>query len=90
MYKFSVSVRAYYVGLRRDYDLTTTAGCIAAADDLLDHPCSGAGKRTITELYRAGGLGVYQIYKRLGESKSPEDIRNLCEYFDQMLHESLY
>ena len=89
MYKFSVSVRAYYTGLRRGYDLTTAAGCIAAADDLLDHPCSGAGKRTVTELYRAGGLGVYQIYKRLGESKSPEDIRNLCEIFDWMLHESL-
>lgn len=89
MYKFSVSVRAYYIGLRRGYDLTTAAGCIAAADDLLDHPCSGAGKRTVTELYRAGGLGVYQIYKRLGGSKSPADIRNACERFDWMLHESL-
>ena len=75
MYKFSVSVRAYHISLRRGYDLTTAAGCIAAADDLLDHPCTGAGKRTVTELYRAGGLGVYQIYKRLGESKSLEDIR---------------
>jgi len=89
MFKFSVSVRAYHVSLKRGYDLTTAAGCIAAADDLLNHPCSGAGKRTITELYRAGGLGVYQIYKRLGESKSPEDIRNLCEFFDWRLHESL-
>ena len=30
MYKFSVSVRAYYISLRRGYDLTTAAGCIAA------------------------------------------------------------
>lgn len=63
MYKFAVSVRAYTIGTRRGYDLNTAAGCIAAANDLMKHPCSAAGKRTITELYRAGGLGVYQIAK---------------------------
>lgn len=84
MYKFSVSVRAYHVGIRRGYDLNTAAGCIAAANDLIKHPCSTAGKRTITELYRAGGLGVYQIAKLVG--KNPEDVRNLCTRFDDMLH----
>lgn len=89
MYKYSVSVRAYYIGLRRGYDLTSAAGCIAAADDLLIYPTTSAGKRVITELYRAGGLGVYQIYKRLGETKSPEEIKGLCEKYDKMLHDSL-
>jgi hypothetical protein len=89
MYKYSVSVRAYYIGLLRGYNLTTSAGCIAAAEDLLIHPASSAGKRVITELYRAGGLGVYQIYKRLGETKSPEEIRALCERYDMMLHDGL-
>lgn len=84
MYKFAVSVRAYNIGVRRGYDLNTAAGCIAAANDLIKHPCSGAGKRTITELYRAGGLGVYQIAKLVG--KNPEDVRKLCAIFDYILH----
>lgn len=86
MYKYSVSVRAYWVGLKRGYNLTTQAGCIEAAEDLLDHPCAGGGKRTVTELFRAGGLGVYQIYKRLGETKSPEEIKKMCERIDYELH----
>ena len=87
MYKFSFSVRAYNIGLKRGYDLTTAAGCIAAANDLLINPCSGAGKKTITELYRAGGLGVYQIAVKIG--KDSECVKNICERLDQMLHESI-
>ena len=87
MYKFSFSVRTYYVGLKHGYNLTTAAGCIAAANDLMIHPCSGAGKKTITELLRAGGLGVYQIAARV--DKEPEYVKNICERFDRMLHESI-
>ena len=87
MYKFSFSVRAYNIGLKRGYDLTTAAGCIAAANDLLTSPHSGAGKKTITELYRAGGLGVYQIAARI--EKNPEYVKNVCERLDRMLHESI-
>ena len=85
MYKFSFSVRTYYIGLKRGYNLTTAAECIAAANDLMI--CNGANKRTITELYRAGGLGVYQIATRVG--KSPEFVKIMCERLDQMLHESI-
>lgn len=84
MYKFAISVRTYLVGVRRGYDLNTAAGCIAAANDLINHPHRGAGKRTLTELYRAGGLGVYQIAKLV--DKSPEDVRNMCNRIDYMLH----
>ena len=84
MYKFAVSVRVYNVGVRRGYDLNTAAGCIAAANDLIKRPFPGAGKRIITELYRAGGLGVYQIAKLI--KKSPEEVRNLCTKIDIMLH----
>ena len=87
MYKFSFSVRAYNIGLKRGYNLTTATGCIAAANDLLINPCSGAGKKTITELYRAGGMGVYQIAARV--DKKPEYVKNICERFDRMLHESI-
>lgn len=87
MYKFSFSVRAYNIGLKRGYNLTTAAGCIAAANDLLTSPHSGAGKKTITELYRAGGLGVYQIAAKIG--KAPESVKIICERLDRMLHESI-
>ncbi len=87
MYKFSFSVRAYNIGLKRGYNLTTAAGCIAAANDLMIHHCSGAGKKTITELLRAGGLGVYQIAARI--EKNPESVKIICERLDRMLHESI-
>ena len=87
MYKFSFSVRTYHIGQRRGYNLTTAAGCIAAANDLIIHPHTGAGKKTIIELYRAGGLGVYQIAARI--EKNPEYVKSVCERFDRMLHESI-
>ena len=85
MYKFSFSVRTYCIGQRHGYNLTTAAGCIAAANDLIIR--NGANKRTITELYRAGGLGVYQIAARI--EKNPEYVKNVCERFDRILHESI-
>ena len=85
MYKFSFSVRTYYIGQRHGYNLTTAAGCIAAANDLMI--CNGANKRTITELYRAGGLGVYQIAARI--EKNSEYVKSVCERFDRILHESI-
>ena len=85
MYKFSFSVRAYNIGLKRGYDLTTAAGCIAAANDLLiNHK---AGKKTVTELFRAGGMGVYQIAVKI--EKEPAHVKIMCERLDRMLHESI-
>ena len=85
MYKFSYSVRTYYIGQRHGYNLTSAAGCIAAANDLLiNHK---AGKKTVTELFRAGGMGVYQIAARI--EKNPEYVKNVCERLDRMLHESI-
>lgn len=85
MYKFSFSVRTYCIGLKRGYNLTTAAGCIAAANDLLINHKSC--EKTVTELYRAGGMGVYQIAVKIG--KEPECVKKICERFDQMLHESI-
>ena len=87
MYKFSFSVRTYCIGQKYGYNLNTAAGCIAAANDLLTSPHSGAGKKTVTELYRAGGMGVYQIAARI--EKNPEYVKNVCERLDWMLHESI-
>ena len=85
MYKFSFSVRTYCIGQRYGYNLTTAAGCIAAANDLLiNHK---AGKKTITELFRAGGMGVYQIAVKIG--KESAHVKITCERVDRMLHESI-
>lgn len=85
MYKFSFSVRTYCIGQKYGYNLTTAAGCIAAANDLLiNHK---AGKKTVTELYRAGGMGVYQIAVKIG--KEPAHVKIMCEHLDRMLHESI-
>ena len=85
MYKFSFSVRTYCIGQRCGYNLTTATGCIAAADDLLINHESA--KRVMTELYRAGGLGVYQIAAKI--DKKPEYVKNVCERLDRILHESI-
>ena len=85
MYKFSFPVRTYCIGQRYGYNLTTAAGCIAAANDLLiNHK---AGKKTVTELYRAGGMGVYQIAVKI--EKEPAHVKIMCERLDRMLHESI-
>ena len=85
MYKFSFSVRAYNISLKRGYDLTTATGCIAAANDLLIN--HGTNKKVMTELYRAGGLGVYQIAAKIG--KDLESVKIVCERLDRTLHESI-
>ena len=85
MYKFSFSVRTYYIGQRYGYNLTTAEGCIAAANDLLiNHKAS---KKTVTELLRAGGMGVYQIAVKI--EKEPAHVKIICERLDRMLHESI-
>lgn len=87
MYKFSFSVRTYDIGQRYGYNLTTADGCITAANDLITNHCNRANKRTITELLRAGGLGVYQIAVKIG--KEPAHVKIMCERLDRMLHESI-
>ena len=88
MYKFNFSVRAYVVCMTRGYDITNVHGCVAAANDLINCPFRGVGKRTITELYRAGGLGIYQIAKLI--EKNPAEVRKMCEHFDKTLHSPIY
>ena len=85
MYRFSFSARTYHIGQRRGYNLTTADGCIAAANDLLINHESA--KRAMTELYRAGGMGVYQIAEKI--RKTPESVKIICERLDRMLHESI-
>lgn len=97
MYKFSFSVRAYHTA--RYYGLpsfeewtilpadTMRAACLKAADSVL---ASRHAKKTAIELYRAAGLGVYNISLIMcGEGVTFDRVRALCQQFDKQLHESL-
>lgn len=97
MYKFSLSVRAYHIGRRyglpcfEDWNRLPSevmrAACLKAADNILANQRS---KNTAIELYRAAGLGVYQIGLIMcGEGVDVDYIRKICGRVDKNLHESL-
>lgn len=97
MYKFSVSVRAYHTGRKfglpsfEDWSRLPSevmqAACLKAANSVL---ANQRGKKTAIELYRAAGLGVYQIAVIMcGEGVDVDYIRKTCERIDKNLHESL-
>ena len=87
MFKFAFTVRAYNT-CRRFYFIPNCAEeCILIGDlELMENPRASA--RFITEMYRAGGMGVYQIKERIGKN-SIEEIRDYCEYLDNLLHQSM-
>lgn len=78
---FDFTVRTYNALKRAGITVTTQAEAIAAGDMIMRGKIRNTGRRTATELYRAGGLGVYQIAKRI--DRHPETIRTLCGYFDK-------
>ena len=97
MYKFSLSVRAYHTG--RKYGIpcfeewnrlpseVMQAACLKAADSVL---ANRRGYRTAIELYRAAGLGVYNIGLIMcGEGVGIDKVRMVCNQVDVRLHESL-
>lgn len=97
MYKFSLSARAYHTARRYGLpsvddwaslsDSAMRWACYKAADSIL---ANRRGKKTAIELYRAAGLGVYNIASIMcGEGVDIEKIREVCDWVDQRLHESL-
>lgn len=97
MYKFSLSVRAYHNARRYGLpcfeewaampDDTMRAACLKAADSVL---ANRRGYRTAIELYRAAGLGVYNIGLIMcGEGVDIDKVRMVCNQIDERLHESL-
>lgn len=95
MYKFSLSARAYHTARR--YGLphfeewstlpadTMREACRRAADSVF---ANKRGLRTAIELYRAAGLGVYNISLTM-YCVDLDKIRMVCNQVDQRLHESL-
>ena len=91
MYKSTVSVRAYHF-MKHKLGYTfpfSQSACINGATEILLGKTSGAGLKTAIELFRAGGLGVWQIWEYVNDKKSLHEIRMLCEKIDTELHEAL-
>lgn len=97
MYKFSLSVRAYHTarlyGLPSFEEWATISAdtmrevCHKAADSVL---ANKRGYRTAIELYRAAGLGIYNIGLIMcGEGVNIDKVRMVCNQVDKRLHESL-
>lgn len=95
MYKFSLSARAYHTARRYSllpsYEEWATLpadvmrdACRKAADSVF---ANKRAIRTTIELYRAAGLGVYNI--SLITCVDIDRIRMICNQVDQRLHESL-
>jgi len=96
MFKFSLSVRAYHEGRRyglpcvddwfRTPDEVMSLACRLAAEQILAHH---RGKKTAIELFRASGMGVYNIaLLMVDEGVTVERIAELCNSFDSRLHDT--
>lgn len=83
----SWTVRTYNVLMRNRLSVWSAEDAVDVADAVMRGHYRNGGKKMAAELYRAAGLGVYEIARRT--SKTVEEIRNLCEWLDLSLHESL-
>ena len=88
------TVRTYYILRKNHLEPTCAQECIVIADNWCGY--KNAGMRFAVELYRAAGLGAYNIYDRLWATSpdlihpmSLEKVKFLCGKFDVSLHERL-
>ena len=81
------TVRTYNILLRTGANVWSKNEAIHFANLCACGMVRNAGKKVAAELYRAAGLGVYEIAGRIG--KPVEETRLLCEWLDRSLHESL-
>lgn len=79
----SFSVRAYNFMLRDKIDMDSAEAILAYADRVRDKKVRLAGRKTAVELYRACGLGVYVICKRMDYEMSIEWVKRHCEHLDR-------
>lgn len=88
------TVRTYYILRRYNLTIACAQDCIRIADNR--HKYRNAGMKFAVELYRAAGLGVYNIYDRLRATSTDllhpmsfDRVKMLCGDFDILLHMSL-
>lgn len=79
----SFSVRTYNFLLRDKVDMDSVEAILAYADRIRDKKVRLAGRKTCVELYRACGLGVYPIVKRMNYEMSISYVLRHCEYLDR-------
>lgn len=86
------TVRTYYILMREGITLVDRADMIEVADLAVQGKLRHAGLKFATELYRAAGLGVYPIHKRLNTREGRIDlqrVKSVCERLDYSLHEKI-
>ena len=77
------SVRTYYILLRYGIDVKTAEDAIRTGDLAMENKLRNAGLKFAVEMYRAAGLGVYPIFKRMHGRLDLERIRLLCGVLDR-------
>lgn len=79
----SFSVRTYNFLLRDRVDVDSVEAILAYADKIRDKKVRLAGRKTAVELYRACGLGVYPIVKRMNYEMNIDYVKRHCEHLDR-------
>ena len=77
------SVRTYNILMRNKLEVETPEQAIAAGNLIMEGKIRNAGLKCATELYRAAGLGVYQIVRLLNYQRSINLVQAWCEYLDR-------
>ena len=88
------SVRTYNALRRNNIHVTCAENAVQVGNLAIRGYIRNAGIMTAIELYRAGGLGAYEILNRVNcelfhrkrEMWSIEKVRALCEDFDRLFH----
>lgn len=83
------TVRTYNILRRYHLHVWSAADAIEIADECLRGSYRNAGRKMAAELYRAAGLGLYQIYQRLDGKIDISRLRDLLEIFDRNFHDRL-
>ena len=78
------TVRTFLIMQRYNFNVTCAEEAICLGDNVRQNKVRNAGKKMALELYRAGGLGAYQIEELLGFGI--ERTKRLCEEIDKSLH----
>ena len=77
------SVRTYNIIMRNKLEVETPEQAIAAGDLVMANKVRNAGLKCATEFYRAAGLGVYQIVKRMNYKMDIDRVKWYCECLDR-------
>ena len=81
------TVRTHYTLERAGLVILNQTDCLEAGDLVMTGKIRGAGLKVACELYRAGGLGIFNIYDRMNGRLDLGKIRFLCEaMIDKSLH----